>query len=160
MAIYFDDQLVAGINSIDDSVLSNYVKFSDLCDDPSASIEEIKKTIAGLGLKLNNKDFYILVDEGSDLKSMNDVVIETFGSVLGVTDTANSEQKTHKMKAVNSLWLAMEIIKRIRFLENATAFVFILSDLTLIDRRTTSSSNVFDTSIAHPDFSGGKTLTI
>ena len=59
MAIYFDDQLVAGINSIDDSVLSNYVKFSDLFDDPSARIEEIKKTIAGLGLTLNNKDFYI-----------------------------------------------------------------------------------------------------
>lgn len=115
--------------------------------DPTGDIQDASDAIAALAGLLNKQHLVIYVDASSSLKYTDSYVLKSIpgnASFKGVFLNANAT----KMTPVNSLYDAIGIAKKIKFLENACCYIRILSDL---DFRYNLDGSYQQIQFAHPD---------
>ncbi len=122
-------------------------------NDPSGDIQDAATAIESLRGLLNKHDLVVFVHKDSPL-TLDDAVIKTIDDSgrKGIYD----KNDTRKQKAVSSIYDALTLAKRIKFLEGGMLWIWLLSDCAL-----NKPNQVFQSLIVeHPDINGTKSIHI
>ena len=124
--------------------------------DPSGDIQDASDAIAALAGLLNKQHLVIYVDANSSLKYTDSYVLKTIPGNAAYKGVFLNAEAT-KMTPVNSLYDAIGIAKKIKFLENACCYIRILSDLSFGYNLDDSYQQI---QFAHPDLVQNKLFSV
>jgi len=121
-------------------VASNFLPTSDLFDDPTELIEALD------GL-LNKQDLVIYVDSTSTLEASGNYVLKSINSkTKGVFLTKDAIKQT----PVKTIYDAIKIARKIKFLEDANCYIRLLTDQEF--KKQADNSNLVESfDLSHPD---------
>lgn len=113
--------------------------------DPSGDIQDATDMIDALAGLLNKQDLVIYVDSTSTLEASGNYVLKSIDSKnKGVFLTKDATKQT----PVKSIYDAIKIARKIKFLEDAQCHIRILDDQTF---QKQSSTSIRQIDLSHPD---------
>lgn len=134
---------------------SEYLPLTAFSDN-SGDIQDAVDAIDSLKGLLNKHNLVIYVHKDSPLSSIDNIAIRNINStgIKGIFD--NRDPEPASQKAVSSIYLAIQAAKKLKFLEDGTIWIWLLSDCALNEPGKLYKSLV----IEHPDISGSKSIHI
>lgn len=122
--------------------------------DPSGDIQDATDMIDALAGLLNKQDLVIYVDSTSTLEASGNYVLKSIDSKnKGVFLTKDATKQT----PVKSIYDAIKIARKIKFLEDAQCHIRILDDQTF---QKQSSTSIRQIDLSHPDLVQNKAFQV